>query len=165
MFTSDMCPNKCNEDHYHQPCDAFHVAHMGVLDVESGRYKVFEKRLKLPAPLICLNCTLRSVEAYQDLKFRNSIRVLDFTSGKILILPIAKKEFTVKFLLSDTEIIEKPPCPNRFSGGRFNDSKILSYPHVVLNPHIVKPSDSFLADELFISHKLAILILFLINLN
>ena len=37
MFTYERCPYKSHADHRDRSCDALHITHMGVLDVEAGR--------------------------------------------------------------------------------------------------------------------------------
>ena len=49
MFSNEIRPYKSYAHHRHKSCDAFRVAHMGVLDVEAGGFHGLEGRLDLPA--------------------------------------------------------------------------------------------------------------------
>lgn len=97
MFANELRPHKSHAHHRHKSCDALHVAHMGVLDVEAGGFHGFEGRLDLPAFLIDHDCILGAVEAYEDLQFGDSVGVFDPAPGKIDIFTIMKEELIVKF--------------------------------------------------------------------
>ncbi len=38
MFTNEIRPYKSHADHRDKSCDAVHITHMGILDVEAGRF-------------------------------------------------------------------------------------------------------------------------------
>ena len=92
MFTNEIRPYKSHAYHRDKSCDALHITHMGVLDVEAGRFHGSEGRFYLPTLFVCQNRTLGPVEAYENLQFRNSIGVFDSAAGKIDILAFVKKK-------------------------------------------------------------------------
>lgn len=148
MFSNEIRPYKSHAHHRHKPCDALHVAHVGVLDVESGGFHGLEGRLDLPAFFIGHDCILGTVEAYEDLQFRNSVGVFYTAPGKIDILTLVKEELIVKFLFSYPEVVEEPPCPYPLAGGRLYNPEVLPYTDVIPDASAVQPSDPFLPDEL-----------------
>ncbi len=91
MLTNKIRLYKSHAGHRYKSCNALHVAHMGVLDIESQRLHGLEGRLDLPALPICFNRPLRTIEAHKNLKFGHSIRVLDSTAGKIDIFSLVKE--------------------------------------------------------------------------
>ena len=153
MFTNEICPYKSHADHCHKSCDAFHVAHVGVLDVESGSLHGSECSLNLPPFLIGENRTFRTVETYQNLQFRHSVGVLYPASGKIDILPFVKEEFVVELLLSDPEVIEQPPCTDPFAGGGLDNPEVLPDTDVISDAAVVEPSDPAFSDEFPVGHN------------
>lgn len=126
---------------------------MCVLDVESGGLHSLEGRLNLPAFLISQDSTLRMVETDEDLQFRNPIGVFDPAACKIDILPLVEEELMIKFLLSDLEVIEEPPCTYPLAGGRLDNPEVLPDTDVIPDASVVKPSDPLLADELPVGHE------------
>ncbi len=92
MFTNEIHPYKSHADHRDKSFDAVHITHMGVLDVEAGRFHGSEGRFYLPSFLVCQNRLLGPVEAYENLQFLNSIGVFDPAASKIDILPFVKKQ-------------------------------------------------------------------------
>ena len=116
MFTNEICPYKSHTHHRDKSCDALHITHMGVLDVEAGRFHGSKGRFYLPSFFVCQNRLLGPVEAYENLQFRNTIGVFDPASGKIDILPFVKKVLMEEFLLTDLQVIEQPPCTDSFTG-------------------------------------------------
>ena len=86
MFTNEICPYRSYADHRDKSREALHAAHVGVLDVESRRLHCFEGGFDLPLFFVSLNGVLRTIEAYQNLQFRNSVRIFDSAAGKIDIL-------------------------------------------------------------------------------
>ena len=153
MFTNEIRPYNSHADHRHKSCDALRVAHVGVLDVEAGGFHGLEGRLDLPAFPISQDSTLGTVETYEDLQFRDTVGVLDPASGKIDILTFVNKELMVKFLLSDPEVIEEPPCPYPLAGGRLDNPEVLPDTDVISYVPAVQPTDPFLSDELAVCHK------------
>ena len=79
IFANEIRPYKSHAYHRHKSCDALHVAHVGLLDVESGGLHGLEGSLDLPAFLIGQDSTFWTVEAYENLQFRDSVGV--FLSG------------------------------------------------------------------------------------
>ena len=116
MFTNEIRPYKSHADHRDKSFDAVHITHMGVLDVEAGRFHGSECRFYFPSFFVCQNRLLGPVEAYENLQFRNTIGVFDPASGKIDILPFVKKVLMEEFLLTDLQVIEQPPCTDSFTG-------------------------------------------------
>ena len=116
MFTNKIRPYKSHTHHRYKSCDAFRVAHVGVLNVEAGGFHGLENRLDLPAFLIGRDSSFGTVEAYEDLQFRNSVGVLYTAPSKIDILTLVKEELMVEFLFSHPEVIEEPPCPYPLAG-------------------------------------------------
>ncbi len=49
MFTNEICPYKSHTHHRDKSCDALHITHMGVLDVEAGRFHGSKGRFYLPS--------------------------------------------------------------------------------------------------------------------
>ena len=148
MFTNEIRPYKSHAHHRHKSCDALHVAHMGVLDVEAGGFHGLEGRLDLPAFLIGDDSVFRAVEAYENLQFRDTIGVLYPAPGKIDIFTLVKEELIVEFLLPDPEVIEEPPCTNPLTGGRLDNPEVLPDTDVIPYAAAVQPSDPFLSDKL-----------------
>lgn len=107
MFTNEICPNKSHADHCDKSFDAFHVAHMDVLDVESGSLHGSECGLNLPAFFIGENCTFRSIKADKDLQFRNTIEVFNPTTCKIDVFSFMEEQLMVELFLADLQVIEK----------------------------------------------------------
>lgn len=153
MFTNEICPYKSQADHRDKSCDALHITHMGVLDIETGRFHVSESRFYLPTLFVCQNRALGPVEAYENLQFRNSIGVFDSASGKIDILTFVKKKPVVEFLLTDLQIIEQPSGTDSFTVGRLDNLEVLTYSDVIPYAMAVEPSCPFLSDELAVCHK------------
>ena len=131
MFTNEIRPYKSHADHRDKPCDALHITHMGALDVKAGRFHGSESRFYLPSLFVCQNRVLGSVEAYENLQFRNSIGVSDPAAGKIYILPFVKKELMEEFLLTDLQVIEQPSCTDSFTGGWLDNQEVLTYSDVI----------------------------------
>lgn len=148
MFTNEIRPHKSHAHHRNKSCYALHVVHVGVLDIEAGRFHCLECRLDLPSFLISHDSAFRTVEAYENLQFRNSVRVLYPTPGKIDIFTLVKEELIVEFLLSDPEVIEKPPCTYPLTGGRLDNPEVLPDTDVIPYASAVQPSDPFLTYEL-----------------
>ena len=148
MFTNEICPYKSHANHRDKPCDALHITHMGVLDIETGRFHGSESRFYLPTLFVCQNRALGPVEAYENLQFRNSIGVFDSASGKIDILTFVKKKPVVEFLLTDLQIIEQLPGTDSFTGGWLDNPEVLTYSDVIPYATAVEPSCPFLSDEL-----------------
>ena len=44
MFTNEIRPYKSHADHRDKSCDALHITHVGILDVEAGRFHGSERR-------------------------------------------------------------------------------------------------------------------------
>lgn len=153
MFTNEIRPYKSHAHHRHQFCDAFHVAHVGVLDVEAGGFHGTESRLDLPSFLIGRDSVFWPVEAYEDLQFRNPVGVLDSAPGKIDIFPLVKEELMVNFLLPDPEVIEEPPCTYSLTFGRLDNPEVLPDTDVIPDASAVQPSNPFLSDELPVSNQ------------
>ena len=107
MFTNEIRPYKSHADHRDKSCDAVHITHMGILDVEAGRFHGSKGRFYLPSFLYVKNRLLGPIEAYENLQFRNTIGVFDPAAGKIDILTFVKKERMEEFLLTDLQIIEQ----------------------------------------------------------
>lgn len=126
---------------------------MSLLDVESGGFHGLEGRLDLPAFLIGQDSTFGTVEAYEDLQFRDSVGVFYPAPGKIYILPFVKEEFVVELLLPDPEVIEKPLCTYPLTGGRLDNPEVLPDTDVISDTSAVQPSDPFLTYELPVSHQ------------
>ena len=131
MSTNEICPYKSHADHRDKPCDALHITHMGALDVKAGRFHGSESRFYLPSLFVCQNRVLGSVEAYENLQFRNSIGVSDPAAGKIYILPFVKKELMEEYLLTDLQVIEQPSCTDSFTGGWLDNQEVLTYSDVI----------------------------------
>ena len=153
MFTNEIRPYESHADHRDKSCDALHITHMGVLDVEAGRFHGSEGRFYLPTLFVCQNRALGPVEAYENLQFRNSIGVFDSASGKIDILAFVKKELMEEFLLTDLQIIEQPPGADSLTGGWLDNPEVLTYPDVIPYATAVEPPCPFLSDELAVCHK------------
>ena len=153
MFTNEIRPYKSHAHHRRESCDALHVAHVGVLDVEAGGLHGLEGSLDLPAFLISQDSTFWTVETYENLQFGNPVGVLDPASGKIDILAPVEEEFMVKFLMSDPEVIEKPPCTDTLTGGRLDNPEVLPDTDVIPDAPTVQPSDPFLSYELPVSDQ------------
>lgn len=62
MFANEILPYKSHADHRDKSCDVFHVAHVGVLDVESGSLHDPEGSLNIPPLLISENRAFRTIE-------------------------------------------------------------------------------------------------------
>ncbi len=73
MFTNEIRPYKSHADHRDKSCDAVHITHMGILDVEAGRFHGSKGRFYLPSFFVCQNRLLGPIEAYENLQFRNTI--------------------------------------------------------------------------------------------
>ena len=58
--------------------------------ISAGGFHGLECHLDLPAFLIGQDCAFGTVEAYEDLHFRDSLGVLDPASGKIDILALVE---------------------------------------------------------------------------
>ena len=99
MFTNEICPYKSHADQRDKSCDALHITHMGVLDIETGGFHGSEGRFYLPTFFVYQYRALGPVEAYENLQFLNSIGVFDSAAGKIDILTFVKKELMEEFLL------------------------------------------------------------------
>ena len=153
MFTNEICPYKSHADHRNKFCDAVHITHMGVLDIETGRFHGSKGRFYLPSFFVCQNRLLGPIEAYENLQFRNTIGVFDSTAGKIDILTFVKKELREELLLADLQIIEQPPRLDSLTGGRLDNPEVLTYPDVIPNTTAVKPSSPFLSDEPSVSDQ------------
>lgn len=153
MFTNEIRPYKSHADHRDKSCDAVHITHMGILDVEAGRFHGSKGRFYLPSFFVCQNRLLGPIEAYENLQFRNTIGVFDSTAGKIDILTFVKKELMEEFLLTDLQIIEQPPGTDSLTGGRLDNPEVLTYSDVIPNPTAVKPPCPFLSDKLAVCHK------------
>ena len=125
MFTNEIRPYNGNADHRDKPCDAFRVAHMGVLDIEAGRLHCFKSRLDLPTFLISQNRILGTIEANKYLQFRNTIGVFNPAASQINELPLMKKNLVIEFLLSYLETVEQPPRTNSLSCGRLYNPEVL----------------------------------------
>lgn len=117
MFTNEICPDKSHADHCDKSCDAFHVAHMGVLNVESGSLHGSEVSLNLPAFFIGENCTFRSIKADKDLQFRNAIGVFNPAACKIDAFSFMEEQLMVELFLADFQVIKKPPCTDSLTVG------------------------------------------------
>ncbi len=126
---------------------------MGVLDVEAGGFHGLESRLDLPAFLIGHDSAFRTVEAYEDLQFRNSVGVLYPAPGKIDMFSLVKEDLTVEFLLPDPEVIEEPPCTYPLTGGRLDNPEVLPDTDVIPDASVVQPSYPFLSYELPVGHQ------------
>lgn len=120
VLTNEIRPHKSHAYHGHKPSDAFYVAHVGVLDVEAGRFHGLEDCLDLPAFLISQNGTVGTVEAYEDLQFRDSIGVFNPTACKIDIFSLVDEDLMVELLLSHLEVVEEPLCTFPLTGGRLD---------------------------------------------
>lgn len=153
MFTNEIRPYKSHADHRDKSCDALHITHVGVLDVEAGRFHGSEGRFYLPSLFVCQNRVLGPIEAYENLQFRNSIGVFDSASGKIDILTFVKKELMEEFLLTDLQIIEQPPGSDSLACGRSDNPEVLPDADVIPYATAVEPSCPFLSDELAVCHK------------
>ena len=153
MFTNEICPYKSHADHRDKSCDAVHITHMGILDVEAGRFHGSKGRFYLPSFFVCQNRLLGPIEAYENLQFRNTIGVFDPAAGKIDILTFVKKELMEEFLLTDLQIIEQPPGTDSLTGGRLDNPEVLTYSDVIPYATAVEPSCPFLSDELAVCHK------------
>ena len=153
MFTNEIRPYKSNAYHRHKSCDALRVAHMCVLDVESGGFHGLESRLNLPAFLIGQDSAFGTVEAYENLQFRDTVGVFDSAAGKIDILAFVKKKLMEEFLLPDPEVIEEPPCTYPLTGGRPDNPEVLPYTDIIPDTSAVQPSYPFLTYELPVSHE------------
>ena len=92
MFTNEIRPYESHADHRDKSCDALHITHVGVLDVEAGGFHGSESRFYLPSLFVCQNRALGPVEAYKNLQFRNTVGVFDSAAGKIDILAFVKKK-------------------------------------------------------------------------
>ena len=126
---------------------------MGVLDVEAGGFHGLESRLDLPTFLIGHDSAFRTVEAYENLQFRNSVGILYPAPGKIDIFTFVKEDLIVEFLLSYPEVIEKPPCTYPLAGGRLHNPEVLPDTDVIPDASVVEPSDPFLSDKLPVGHQ------------
>lgn len=153
MFANEICPYKSHAYHSNKSCDALHVAHVGVLDIEAGGFHGLEGSLDLPAFPICDDRLLGTVEAYEDLQFGDSVGVFYPTARKIDILSLVEKELIVKLLVSDLEVIEEPPCTYPLTGGRLDNPEVLPDTDVIPDASVVQPSDPFLSDELPVGHQ------------
>ena len=153
-----MAPNKIrphhrDAHHRNEPRYAFHVAQMGVLDVEARRLHGPKCRFNLPSPLVLGNALLGSVEGDKNLKFGHPGGVFQPASRKVDILALHDEELVVEFLLPELEVVEEPPCPKFLSRTRPDDPEVLFDSDVIADAHDIEPSDPFLADELAIRHE------------
>lgn len=153
MVSNKIRPHHCDAHHRHEPRYAFHVAQMGVLDVETGGLHRAEACLNLPSPLVSGDSVLGSVEADENLKFGNSVRVLQFASGKVNILTLQKKEFVIEPLLSEFESAEEPLRSDALSRSWLCDPEMLLDADIIADAHEIEPADPFLADEFTVSDK------------
>lgn len=126
---------------------------MGVLDVEAGGFHGLEGSLDLPAFLIGHDSAFRTVEAYENLQFGDSVGVLDPAPGKIDIFALVKKELIVEFLLPDPEVIEEPPCTYPLTGGRLDNPEVLPDTDVIPYATAVQPSCPFFSYEFPVGHE------------
>lgn len=126
---------------------------MGVLNVEAGGFHGLENRLDLPAFLIGRDSSFGTVEAYEDLQFRNSVGVLYTAPSKIDILTLVKEELMVEFLFSHPEVIEEPPCTYPLAGGRPHNPEVLPDTDVIPDAPTVQPFNPFLSYELPVSDQ------------
>ena len=129
------------------------VSRMCVLNVESGGFHGLEGRLDLPAFLISHDSPFGTVEAYEDLQFRNPVGVFYPTACKIDILPLVEEGLMVKLLLPDPEVIEEPSCTDPLTGGRPDNPEVLTDAYVIPDTTAVEPSGPFLPDELAVCHE------------
>ncbi len=133
MFNNEINAIKSHADH-DKSCDAVHITHMGILDVEAGRFHGSKGRFYLPSFFVCQNRLLGPIEAYENLQFRNTIGVFDSTAGKIDILTFVKKELMEEFLLTDLQIIEQPPGSDSSSPVEgLNNPEVLTYSMYTVN--------------------------------
>ena len=153
MFTNEIRPYESHADHRDKSCDALHITHVGVLDVEAGGFHGSESRFYLPSLFVCQNRTFGPVEAYKNLQFRNTVGVFDSAAGKIDILAFVKKKLMEEFLLPDLQIIEQPPGADSLTGGWLDNPEVLTYPDVIPYATAVEPPCPFLSDELPVCHK------------
>ncbi len=76
MFTNEICPYKSHADHRDKSCDALHITHMGVLDIEAGDF-IALKAVSISHRFICMSQSRsRAVEAYENLQFRTPLEFL-----------------------------------------------------------------------------------------
>lgn len=153
MFTNEIRPYKSHADHRDKSCDALHITHVGILDVEAGRFHGSESRFYLPSLFVCQNRTLGPVETDENLQFRDTVGVFDSATGKIDILAFVKKELMEEFLLTDLQIIEQPPGTDSLTGGWLDKPEVLPNTDVIPDASGVQPSDPFLTYELPVGHK------------
>ena len=153
MFTNEIRPYKSHAGHRDKSCDALHITHVGILDVEAGRFHGSESRFYLPSLFVCQNRTLGPVKTDENLQFRDTVGVLDPAPGKIDIFALVKKELIVEFLLSDPEVIEEPPCTYPLAGGRLDNAEVLTDTDVIPYATAVQPSYPFFSDELPVGHQ------------
>ena len=91
MFSNEIRPYKCHTYHCDKSCDAFHVTHMGVLNIESGGLHGSEGGFNLPALLIRENCAFRPVKADEYLQFRHTIGVFNPAACKIDVFSLMEE--------------------------------------------------------------------------
>ena len=98
---------------------------MGVLDIESGGFHRSEQSLNLPSLLIPLYGVLRMVEAYQYLKFRNTLAVFESCAREVNVFSVQKIKFVVDKFFSKSYTVEEMPGPYLFPGFRVDYPEIL----------------------------------------
>ena len=153
MFSNEIRPYQSHADHCYEPRDTFHIPQMRVLDIESGRFHRPEESLDLPTLLIRLYGVLRMIEAYKNLKFRNTPAVFESCAREVNVFSFQKIKFVIDKFFPKSYSVEEMPCPYPFSGFRIDYPEVLPDADIVTDSHGIEPSDPFLSDELPVSDK------------
>ena len=153
MVTNEIRPHKCDAHQGNESFDSFQLPHVRVLDVEPRRFHGLEQRLNLPSVLVGCHGLFRMVEADKNLKFRQSIRVLESRPGEIDIFTLHKIELMINEFFSESDSVEHVPCPDFLSRLWIDDPKVLPYTDVVADSLVVEPSDPFLADKFSVGNQ------------
>lgn len=95
MLSNEIRPYQSHADHCDKPRDTFHIPQMSVLDIESGRFHRPEEGLDLPSLLIGLYGVLRMIEAYKNLKFRNTPAVFESCAREVNVFSVQKIKFVI----------------------------------------------------------------------
>lgn len=153
MVTNEIRPDKSQTNHRRQTCDAVNVAQMSVLDVEPCCLHGAKTCLNLPTLLIGGNGQIRSVVTDDDLKFGNSIRVFQQSTGNIDILAFEKKKLVIAPLLPEFEDMEQMSRTNVLARPWVPQPKILLDTEIISDTHIVEVLYPLFAHELTVGHK------------
>ena len=153
MITNKIRPYKCYAHDGYESSDSFYVPHVRILDVEPRRFHGLEQRLNLPSFLVRGHSLIGIVEADENLEFRLSIRVLESCTCQIYIFILDKIELVIEQFFSESDSVEKMPCPDLLSRPWIDDPKVLPYAYIIAYTLVVEPSNPFLPYKFPVGYK------------